>query len=95
MVKDWSDAVWAISNLSAIAGEITSSADGGRMLSWGGDKDYWMHLVIDDAGKPHVLIYDWFAPAKAMWGVIGYCKYSDIDLEIDTNLYEEKESVNA
>jgi len=24
-----------------------------------------------------------------MWGVIGYCKYNDIHLEIDGNMYED------
>ncbi len=89
MIKDWTDAAWAISNISALAGEFTASASEGRHLSWASDKDYWMHLIICDAGKPRVLIYEWFAPANKMWGVIGYCKYNDIHLEIDGNMYED------
>ena len=89
MIENWSEAVIAISNLSAIAGEASAIADGGRMLFWQGEEDYWMHLVICDEGLPHVLVIDHFAPAKEMMGVIGYCAYSGTHIEMDTDVDKE------
>jgi len=90
MIKDWTDAVWAISNISAIAGELVVSSDEGRCMSWGSDDGYWLHLEICDEGKPRILINDMTAPTQKMWGVIGYCTYNHIYFEYQDNGYEDE-----
>jgi len=90
MVKDWTDAVWAISNISAIAGEFDTSSDEGRCMYWGSDDGYWLHMIICDEGKPRILINEFNAPTQKMWGVIGYCTYNNIHFEINESYYENE-----
>ena len=88
MKKDISKFTWAVSSLSAIAGNLTCTSDNGYSVSWG-EESYWLHLRVDKDGQPFVSINEINAPSDIqMFGVIGYCEYNDITCTIDDGFYE-------
>ncbi len=81
---------WTLSYLSSVAGEFTTLADGGRLFCWGGrGGNYWLNLIKDDDGNPHVMIYACADPDNLLFPVIGYCVYHDVNYEIDDSLSKE------
>ena len=70
-----SEFAWALSNLSSLVGELTTSSQSGRSIAWASPThtDYWLYLDFDEQDEVQIKIYDELAPAKEMWAVIGYC----------------------
>jgi hypothetical protein len=78
---------WTLSYLSSVAGEFCTLADEGRLFSWGGrGGNYWLTLIKDDDGNPHVMICACADPSNLLFSVIGYCVYHDINYDIDDSL---------
>ena len=93
-----SDSDWTISFLSSVAGTFVSKGEGelGTHYVWATDEssDYWMQYIVS-RGRDHnskevlkqaVVIHSFPAPEPEMYTVIGYCKYHDIQCEIDESL---------
>jgi len=81
---------WTLSYLSSVAGEFCTLADGQRLFSWsekGGN--YWLNLIKDDDGNPHVMIYAWHDPKNLLYAVIGYCEYHNINYEVDESIPDD------
>ena len=91
---DWSNIIWAVSDISKMIGSISTSAEEGRMLTWSNKKtgEYWLYLIACDSGKPHFLIYEDRAPTKKMYAVMGYCDYHEYEVEISAYESKEKEA---
>jgi hypothetical protein len=83
-----SNSEWALSFLSSVAGEFTSccgEGETGRDFFWAAGKkpnDYWLTYNIDNNGKPSIHIYVWHAPTPAMYSVMGYAEYHEINCEV-------------
>jgi hypothetical protein len=81
---------WTLSYLSSVAGEFCTLADEERLFSWsnkGGN--YWLNLIKDDDGNPHVMIYAWHDPSNLLYSIIGYCEYHDINYEVDESIPDD------
>ncbi len=82
---------WTLSYLSSVAGEFTALSDSANIFSWQGrGENYWLNLIKDDDGDPHVMIYACADPSNLLFSVIGYCVYHDINFEIDDSLPKAK-----
>lgn len=81
---------WTLSYLSSVAGEFGTLADNDRLFSWP-DKsgNYWLNLIKDDDGNPHVMIYAWHDPSNLLYSIIGYCEYHDINYEVDESVPDD------
>ena len=78
--------VWVLSELTNVVGEsFDTSMEEGRMVWWSHEKDdpdtFWLWLVLCDESKPRVLIKDSKHPK--LYAVIGYCRYHNIDFELE------------
>jgi len=81
MPQDITDFMWAACGLTEVIGEsFVASSDNGRILSWANGEGYWLTLILDDKGKPHVLIHDRDHPKQ--YAAIGYCRYHQINCEL-------------
>ena len=81
---------WTLSYLSSVAGEFGTLVDNDRLFSWP-DKsgNYWLNLIKDDDGNPHVMIYAWHDPSNLLYSIIGYCEYHDINYEVDESVPDD------
>jgi len=90
-----SDSDWTLSFLSSVAGTFVSKGEGelGTHYAWaaGESSDYWMQLIVSRDGdkKQAVVIHSFPAPEPEMYSVIGYCRYHDIQCEIDESLPDD------
>ena len=78
--------------ISSVLGEIVSTNQKPFTAHWTGKVldimtdndsgiDYVCSLTLPDKGKPKIWVYDGMIDAKAMYALIGYATYHDIELE--------------